>query len=464
MLTPIALTRPHWPKCKKGPMPKKQHKTIHFVSLGCPKNRVDTEVMAGVSTEKGLEIVPDPETADIIVVNTCAFIESAKKESVDVLLEMAAYKRADDSKIIVSAGCLSQRYGNELAVEMPELTHIIGTEFTGKIEQIIEGTANRVYGGPAAHFLQKRETPRFHEPGTPSAYIKIADGCTRKCSFCAIPSIRGKATSRPVEDIVSEARHLGESGVKELVVVAQDTSAYGRDLDNRTDLGVLLNALGEVAGIQWIRLLYLYPTAITTKLLKTIASVDKVVPYLDIPVQHASANMLKRMGRGHEPGQLRTLIERINKIIPDAFLRTSVLVGHPGETERDFRELVEFVKFAQFDHLGGFRYSDEEGTHSYNQQNKTTKKNSYNRYRKIMSVQGKISKEKNKKRINSNLEVLVEGLADDQGYVRVGRHLGQAPEIDGNTYIVSSNAAIGDIVKTKVVKTDSHDLVVEPAG
>jgi ribosomal protein S12 methylthiotransferase len=436
-------------------------KTAYFVSLGCPKNRVDSEVMAGIVRKQGLEIVADPQHADVIVVNTCAFIESAREESVEVLLEMANYAK-DHDKLLVSAGCLSQRYGNELAKEIPELTHLLGTSEPEKIARVIKGTAQPVQVGPPGHFLQSRRTPRFSEPDAVSAYVKIADGCTRKCSFCAIPSMRGKATSRPVDDIVAEARQLASLGIKELNLVAQDTSAYGQDLMNGTNLIRLLGALDNVPHIKWIRLLYLYPNSLTAELIKAIGNTEKVVPYFDMPIQHASDRILRKMRRGHGAKQLEKLINRIRRIIPNAFLRTAVLVGHPGETGDDFSQLLDFVAWARFDHLGVFRYSDEEGTHSFQSKPAVSPRDSYNRQRKVMALQRTVSKSNNRVRKGQLVEVMVEGPADNRGYVLQGRHHGQAPEIDGVTYVVSSDATRGQILNARVIKADAYDLVVEP--
>ncbi len=437
-------------------------KTIHFVSLGCPKNRVDSEVMAGVATQHGLDIVADPTDADVIVVNTCAFIESAKEESVDALLDMARLRKNGRLKRLVSAGCLSQRFGEDLAREMPEIDNLLGTEFPEEIGRVVRGKAPRISVGPPAHLLPGPDTPRFTEPGAASAYVKIADGCSRKCAFCAIPGIRGKARSRPVKEIVAEAELLVSRGVKELNLVAQDTSAYGRDLPGGADLETLLRALSRVRNVAWIRMLYLYPDTVTDRLLKAMRDLEPVVPYLDIPIQHASEGMLRRMRRGHGPGRLRRLVERVRKIVPQAFLRTTVLVGHPGESKEDFAELLDLLEWARFDNLGAFRYSDEDGTAAFGMKNKVAPRDSYNRLRKVMALGRRISRQNNRARIGTKIEVLVEDAADSQGYVLVGRHAGQASDIDGITYITSSDARIGDIIQTRVIKSDDFDLVVEP--
>ncbi len=436
-------------------------KTIHFISLGCPKNRVDSEVMAGIAKDRGLEIVAEPKDADVIVVNTCAFIESAREESVDTLFAADRYRADGRLKLLVSAGCLSQRYSNDLAHEMPELDCVVGTGDLDRIGPVLDGTADRVEIGEKGHFLQKKGTPRLYEALGASAYVKIADGCSRRCAFCAIPAIRGKASSRTVGDIVQEAKQLASVGVKELNLVAQDTSAYGHDLGDDTDLVSLISRLDDVSGIAWVRLLYLYPDAVSKKLLKAMRDSKKVVPYFDIPVQHASAKMLRRMRRGHGPGRIRHLLKRIRETVPDAFLRTAIIVGHPGEADNDFAELLEFIEWARFDHLGAFRYSDEQGTPSCGTGPVVSARDSYNRLRKVMALQRRISRGRIKTLKGKVLEVLVEDTADDQGYVLKGRHQGQAMEVDGVTYIVSSDARVGDIIRARVIKTGDHDIVVE---
>ncbi len=439
-----------------------KQRTVHFVSLGCAKNRVDTEVMAGIAVSEGARIVADPETADVIVVNTCAFIEKAREESVDVMLDMARY--ISEGKVLAAAGCMAQRYGESLAAEMPELSHVIGTNNLDALREVLRGSKTRTFVGGSGHYLQGRDTPRFVEPGTFSAYVKIADGCSRKCAFCAIPAIRGRAESRSIEDIVVECTRLAEAGVVELNLVAQDTSAYGKDREDGARLEDLLVALNPIPGIRWIRLLYLYPDAVSDGLLRTMASLDKVVPYLDIPIQHASTNMLKIMRRGHGPSALTGLLRRIERHLPDAFLRTSALVGHPGETAADFDALLAFIGEARFHHLGAFRYSPEEGTASLAVRGRVPGRDSYNRYRTLMARQRRIGRARNREMQGRIVEVLVEGPADDGGYVLVGRHRGQAPEVDGVTYIVSSDVAPGNIVRAKVVQAGDYDLVADASA
>ncbi len=440
----------------------RKSRTIHFLSLGCPKNRVDTEVLAGIATLEGYNLVPDPSDADVIVVNTCGFIGDAREESVNVLLEMGRHRTDGRCKKLVAAGCLSQRYALEVAKEMPEIDCVLGTTAADHFEDILSDRGRVVEVSAPGHFLQGPDTPRFVESGAPSVYVKVADGCSRKCAFCAIPSIRGKARSRPVAQIVGEAEQLVEAGVVEINLVSQDTSAYGADLSDGSDIVTLVHALDRVEGLQWVRIHYLYPDGVPDELLHAMADLKKLVPYLDIPIQHAAANMLKRMRRGHGPRTLTSLIKRARQIVPDIFLRTTVLVGHPGETADDFEKLLDFVKWARFDHLGVFRYSDEEGTPSFQKEPVVSRRDSYNRFRKVMKVQRVIARENNLGMVGKFVRVLVEDSADEAGYVLVGRHRGQAPEVDGKTYLVSSDARVGDIVDARVVSHSDHDLVAEP--
>jgi ribosomal protein S12 methylthiotransferase len=434
-------------------------RTIHFVSLGCAKNRVDSEILAGIAGAKGYEIVAEPDRAEVIVVNTCAFVESAREESVDVVLDMARYAR--DGRRLVIAGCMAQRYSETLSEDLPEVTHILGTSELESLRDILDETAERVLVREAAHYLQTPETPRFIEPSAVSAFLKIADGCSRKCAFCAIPGIRGRARSRPLEEVVREAEALIGAGIRELNLVAQDTSAYGRDLRDGTDLTALIQALDRLPGQYWIRLLYLYPDAVTLPLLDAIAKARRVVPYFDIPIQHADGAMLKRMRRGHGPAALKQLISQIRSRIPSASIRTTVLVGHPGETRPAFDTLLAFMAWAGFDHLGAFRYSDEEGTASFGTANPVSKRDAYNRFRKVMALQRRISRAKNRERIGRTVSVLVEGGADEMGFVQQGRHAGQAPDVDGRTYLVSSRARPGDLIEARVVRAGDFDIVAE---
>lgn len=441
---------------------KKNLQTVYFVSLGCPKNRVDTDIMAATLIENKLELTFNPEQADVIVVNTCSFIGDAKEESIDVLLEMAEYKKNGRCKLLLAAGCLPQRNGDELKEAMPEIDAMLGTGTPDKIAELIEGKNVELGLGKGAHFLQSANTARLVTPGQASVYIKIADGCSRKCAFCAIPGIRGKGESRSIDNIVSEAKMLCASGAKELVLVAQDTAAYGRDLKDGTDLKALLIELNKIDGLQWIRAMYLYPDSVDEALLKTMDSLEKVVPYLDIPIQHASAAMLKGMRRGHTKTELKKCIELAKAILPDAFLRTTVLVGFPGETDYDIEQLLAFMESSRFHHLGVFRYSEEEGTPAVGLAPQVSKRDSYNRHRKVMALQKKIVKKNNRSLIGKTVDVLIEDIADDSGFVLEGRHVGQAPEIDGMTYVTNAEASIGDIITCKIIDFKEYDLVAQP--
>ncbi|MBN2527867.1 MAG: 30S ribosomal protein S12 methylthiotransferase RimO [Deltaproteobacteria bacterium] len=437
-------------------------KTVYFVSLGCPKNRVDTDVMAAALVERGLELVFSPDEADVIVVNTCSFIGDAKEESVDELLEMAQYRSRGRCQMLVAAGCLPQRNGDDLKEAMPEIDVMLGTGSPDRIADLLEGQKVELHPGTGAHFLQNEGTARLVTPGQTSVYIKIADGCSRKCAFCAIPGIRGKAGSRSIENVVAEAKMLAEYGAKELVLVAQDTAAYGRDLKDGTSLQKLLVELNKIDGVHWIRVMYLYPDSVDAALLETMRDLKKVVPYLDIPIQHASESMLRAMRRGHGQRELKTCLLETRRIWPEAFLRTTVLVGFPEETDADIDELLAFMEEYRFNHLGAFRYSDEEGTPAFGRQPQVSKKESYNRFRKVMARQRKIVNKNHRALVGQTLDVLVEDVEDEGGFVLLGRHAGQAPEIDGITYIVNCDAQPGDIIPCRITEFKEHDLVAEP--
>jgi ribosomal protein S12 methylthiotransferase len=438
--------------------------TIHFISLGCPKNRVDTEVMLGVADSNGYQLVREPGDAEVIVVNTCGFIGPAKEESIDTILEMAQFKEAGSCKKLVVAGCLSQRYSEELAAEMPEVDHFLGSSDMLRLNDVFRGDAARMLVGNPASYILRASDPRRLSQGQHSAYVKIAEGCNRVCSFCAIPSIRGKQRSRPVQDVVEEVKRLAADGTLEVNLVSQDTIAYGRDLPGKPTLAELVRALGEVEGLRWIRLHYLYPETLTDELVDLIAHHPKVVKYVDMPLQHASDAMLKRMKRGHGGDRLRRVVSTVRERIPGVVFRTAFIVGHPGETDADFDELCEFVAWARFDHVGVFRYSDEEGVDSHAQQGKVPAKISAARHRKLMAVQRPIARAKNRARIGQELDVLVEGASEEHEYVMQGRHAGQAPEIDGVVYLSGAEVRPGTMVRARVTQSADFDLVAEVQG
>ncbi len=434
---------------------------IHFVSLGCPKNRVDTEVMLGVAAGNGFDLTTDPAEAEYIVVNTCGFIGPAKEESIDTILEMGRYKEHGRLEKLVVAGCLSQRYPDQLAKEMPEVDHFLGSSDMLKLRDVLEGGAERMLvGNPAAYTLRASD-PRVLSQSRHSAYLKIAEGCNRTCSFCAIPAIRGKQRSRSLEDIVEEATRLASQGTLELNMVSQDTIAWGRDLPGKPTLAALTKALGDVKGVRWLRLHYLYPETLTDELVELIATHPKVVKYVDMPLQHASDAMLKRMRRGHGGARLRKVVETVRNRIPGVVFRTAFIVGHPGESAADFDELCEFVQWAEFDRVGVFRYSDEEDTGSFAQDAKVPKKDSAARHRKLMALQRPISRKRNRALIGQHLEVLVDGASGEHEFVLQGRHAGQAPEIDGVVYLSGAEVRAGEMVTVEVTQSADYDLVGE---
>jgi ribosomal protein S12 methylthiotransferase len=437
--------------------------TIHLVSLGCVKNRVDSEVMLGVAEEAGLVAVAHPEDAEIIVINTCGFIGEAKKESIETIFEMAALKESGACKRLVVAGCLSQRHPAELAAEMPEVDHFLGSSDMLGLRAVLSGKADRMLVGDPASWLIRSSDPRRLTTGKASAYVKIAEGCNRSCSFCVIPRLRGKQRSRSADDIVREVEALAAGGVFEINLISQDTVAYGRDIaaEERTSLADVVRRVAEVSGVHWVRLFYLYPETIDDALVELLHAHPRVLPYVDMPLQHAADGMLRRMRRGHGGERLRRLVERLRRDIADLTFRTAFIVGHPGETEEEFRELSDFVKWAEFERVAAFRYSDEEGSPSEVLADKVPPKVAAARYRKLMTLQRPIAHAKNQKLVGKTLEVLVEGASDEHEYVVMGRHPGQAPEIDGQVYLSGGEAVPGTLRRVQVVQASDYDLVGE---
>lgn len=445
--------------------------TIHFVSLGCPKNRVDSEVMLGVAKRAGYEHTPNADEAQVIVVNTCGFIDSAKKESIDTILEMAQYKVHGNCERLVVAGCLSQRHPDEIADGLPEVDHVMGSSDMLKLERVLDGNAERMLVGQPADWVVQAADPRVISTRGASAYVKLAEGCNRKCSFCVIPSLRGKQRSRHPDDIVDEVRQLVEAGVLEVNLVSQDTVSYGRDLNRplaisgerseAKQLTELVERIADVPGLHWVRLFYLYPEKLGDDLLDLIGNHPRIVPYVDMPLQHAADNMLKRMRRGHGGARLRELVSRMRERIPNLVFRTAFIVGHPGETEAEFEELCEFVRWAEFDRVGVFRYSDEPTSHSFQLADKVSAKTSYARARRLMAIQRKISRKRNRALLGREIEVLVEGPSDEHDWVMVGRHAGQAPEIDGSVFISGGPVYPGEIYRAKVTQITDYDILAE---
>lgn len=437
---------------------------IGFVSLGCPKNLVDTEVMMGQLVAKGHELTPDPSAADVIVVNTCSFIDLAKQESVDTILEMAEYKKTGRAQRLVVAGCMVERYRDDIRNNLPEVDALIGTNEIEKIAAACEGleTASTAYEPYLYHDL----TPRVFTTSRHSAYIKIAEGCDHPCTFCVIPQFRGKFRSRRFESVIAEATRLFQQGVREVNLIGQDTTCYGDDLGIKDGLAVLLARLAQIPTEhpKWVRFLYCYPNRITQKLLDTIAEHEALVKYIDVPLQHASGPVLKRMKRGANGEIFLKLIERIRKTIPGVAIRTSVIAGFPGETQADFDYLEAFIKEAKFDRLGVFSYSDEETSGSFHLDAKVDARTIYNRKRRLMSVQRRISLAQNRNLIGRELPVIVEGPSQETELLWEARLSTQAPEIDGVCYINDFGGAEpkpGQFRQLRITEAHDYDLVGE---
>lgn len=433
-------------------------KTIHFISLGCPKNLVDSEVMLGLLSHEGYPFVEDPKQADIIIINTCAFIEDAKKEAIDTILEMGEIKKKGKCRLLIVAGCLPQRYQRELADALPEVDLFVGAGEFQKIVDLIKNSPKEKVAVGKPVFLYDHKTPRITVTPPHAAYIKIAEGCFHPCSFCAIPKIRGAYRSRRMDSIIEEARGMVERGVKEINLIAQDTTAYGCDLKNGENLGMLLARLAELEGDKWIRVLYAYPHNFPVGLIKVIKDYSDICPYLDIPVQHVSNRILKSMRREGDAAEIIGLIDQLRFEIPGIFLRTSIIVGYPGETGDEFDELLDFVADAKFDHLGAFPYSVEEGTAAAKIPDHLPQKVVKARSDAIMRLQQEISFDKNRLHVGKVMQVLVEGKSQESGPLMQGRHMGQAPDIDGVVYISEGRARVGDFALVKIREFDAYDL------
>lgn len=435
---------------------------IGMVSLGCPKNQVDAERILATFKNAGFEITNIEQEADIIIVNTCGFIESAKTESIENIIEVAQHKENANLKVLVVTGCLAERYKEQIISEIPEVDCVLGI---GSNEKIVEFVEKALEGNKVTNFCDKTHLPLEGERilTTPfyTAYLKVAEGCNNRCSYCAIPDIRGKFRSRPIEQCVAEAKELAKKGVKELVVVAQDTTLYGADLYGKPSLPLLLKELCKVEGIRWIRTLYTYPDKITDQLLDLIASEPKLVKYLDIPIQHASDKILKKMHRRGNREELEALISKIREKIPGVTLRTSLITGFPGETEKDFETLCEFVKTVRFDRLGCFAYSAEEDTPAAEYPDQVEMQLRIDRSEIIMNDQMTIAEQKNIEKIGSTLEVLVEGY---DSYIKsyFGRSTADAPDIDGKVFFVSpKQLEVGSFVEVLVNDVMEYDLLGE---
>ena len=436
---------------------------LGMVSLGCPKNLVDSEVMLGIIRDKNLTVTNDPAEADIIIVNTCGFIESAKEESVNTILQLGGYKDEGCCKYLIVTGCLGQRYAKELFESMPEVNAIVGTDCFTDIAWVID----EVMAGRRFIHLEKRQEhlvmpPRMLTTPNYTAYLKIAEGCDNCCSYCIIPKLRGPYTSRPYEEVMAEAKALADSGVKEIIVVAQDTTRYGEDLYHELKLTQLLRDLNALESVEWIRVMYCYPNNFNDELIEAFATLDKVCKYVDLPLQHASNSLLASMNRYDTREDVENLLHKLRKRIPGIVIRTTFIVGFPGETEEDFDQLKDFVEKERFENAGVFKYSQEEGTVAGEMPNQIDEAVKEDRYHELMALQAEISEELHQELEGQELTVVVEGFDEDDANLAVARSYREAPDIDGSIFI--ENAAdlkIGQFVKVRIVQGFTYEMVAE---
>ena len=454
-----------------------------FVSLGCAKNLVDTEVMLGIMQSQGIEITADPAEADILIVNTCAFITSAKDESITTILNLADFKETGRCRSLIIAGCLGQRYRQELLDEIPEADAIIGTGAWNRIMEAInqtlrgrrviilgeediiydkktpQATVMQTYKNCGSGLIYNSNTPRIRTTPEYTAYVKIAEGCDNRCAFCAIPLIRGRQISRPIEDICTEVKILVSQGVKEINLIAQDTTNYGHDLYKEPSLAKLLKELVKIKGDFWIRILYSYPRYFSDELIDVIANEPKICKYVDLPLQHAHNDVLKRMHRPDTLESIEALLDKIRDRIPGVAIRSTFIVGFPGETEEEFQTLKNFLKAQKLDHVGIFAFSREEDTVAYDMPNQIEEEVAQERYHELMSMQSLISQEINESLVGKELNILIEGRDEEEQNIAAGRSYREAPEIDGQIYIEGDRQSkTGDIVKVKVVAGFVYDL------
>ena len=435
-----------------------------IISLGCAKNLVDTEVMLGIMKSHGVQITPNPAEADILIINTCAFIASAKEESITTILNFAEYKTEGNCKSLIAAGCLGQRYKQVLLDEMPEIDAIIGTGAWDKIMEVIEETlkGRRVIMIGDEKIIYNAKTPRLRTTPNYTAYVKVAEGCDHACAFCAIPIIRGKQISRTIEDIFAEVQNLADNGVKEINLIAQDTTNYGRDIYGKPSLANLLRELVKIEKISWIRILYAYPQSFTDELIDIMASEDKICKYVDIPLQHAADSVLKRMHRPDTKKSIEELLNKLREKIPGVSIRSTFIVGYPGETQEEFEELKNFLIEQRLDKVGIFVYSPEEDTPAYEMDGQILEDVAGERYHELMSIQSLISQEINENLVGREFDVLIEARDREDNSVVAGRSYREAPEVDGQIYIENDGDSLeGDIVRVKVSAGFAYDIVAE---
>jgi len=447
----------------------RQKQKLNIVSLGCARNLVDSEVMAGLLEKNDYQIVQQPSDADVVLVNTCGFIGPAKEESIETILEISRLKEEGKVKKLIVAGCLSQRYPDEMASELPEVDFFIGTGEVPRIAEILRehefnSTRRQYIGIPS--YLYDDATPRLRSTPSYTTFLKVSEGCDHKCAFCIIPQLRGPHRSRPIDSVVKEAVSLGQQGVKEINLIAQDLTAYGRDRKDGTTLHGLLREMAQVDGISWIRLLYAYPNFLDQALLDVINNSDKICKYIDIPFQHVSKSLLQRMRRGKSGSEVRQAMEKLRAAIPGLTLRTSMIVGFPGETEADFEELLDFVEEAQFERLGVFKYSEEEGTAAARMPQTVTEEEKERRWQEIMELQAAISRKKNEALIGTIQRVMIDAF-DHESDKWSGRTQAHAPEVDGSVYVglgafdEVKHMSAGDMIEARIVEAQDYDLIGE---
>ncbi|HNC42901.1 MAG TPA: 30S ribosomal protein S12 methylthiotransferase RimO [Acidobacteriota bacterium] len=470
-----------------------KQKKVGFISLGCPKNLVDSEVMMGLLAQQGHILTQEADEADVLVVNTCGFIEAAKQESINTILEMATLKEQAQGRKLIVTGCLVERYRNDLLQEIPEIDGFLGTNELEGITSLVHGLNDQVVRNPvqlqskrrlpvlatppakldpvpareagleAAAYLYSDQTPRLRTTPRHYAYLKIAEGCDHPCAFCSIPQMRGNLRSRRAGSILQEAERLAAEGVKELILIGQDTTSYGEDLGVKDGLANLLKELAKIEGLQWIRFLYSYPTRLSNAVLDVMAAEPRLCKYVDIPLQHASTRMLHAMRRPGSREFLEKMVRRIRAHVPDIALRTTFIVGYPGETEADFEELVSFCKEQEFDRVGVFTYSDEDSTPAFHLADKVPARTAESRRKKLMKVQEQISKRRNKRFLGKTVDVVFEGLSEESDLIWQGRMATQAPDIDGHVLITDTpegfKPEIGQLVRVEIMETHAHDLV-----
>lgn len=435
---------------------------LALISLGCSKNLVDSEHYLGIlSKRKEMELTSELSEADIVIINTCGFIGDAKEESIETILEVSEFKETGNLKKLIVAGCLAQKYSEEILKELPEVDAVIGTGDIDKIEKVVDEILEnkKVVETKNMTFLANANTERVLTTASHTAYLKISEGCNRACTYCIIPQMRGRLRSRSIEDIVEEAKRLVASGVREINLLAQETTEYGIDLYGDKKLAALMKELCKIEGLKWLRTYYMHPEYVTDELIEVMKSEEKICKYFDVPIQHVSDNILRNMARAKSGEQVKDVLNRIRKAIPEATIRTTLIVGFPGETEENFQELMDYVREFEFDYAGVFKYSREEDTVAYNLPNQVPEEIKEKRYAELVNLQSEIAERKNRRLLGEEIEVMIDGVSSESEYLLEGRTRGQALEIDGKVLTTDGTAKPGEIVKVKFEQNFEYDFV-----